>query len=183
MAQRILITGRPGVGKTTLVKNTLALLSPIAGGFLTREIRRQGQRVGFLVMDIHTGREGILAHRDHKGGPRVGKYGVDVPAFERVGVRALHEALDRKGCIVIDEIGKMELYSMVFADVVTEVLDSRHPVLATIPVHRHPFLDALRRRSDVRLLEVAAANRDRLPEQIAVLLGSADGPERHERLP
>ena len=174
MAAKILLSGRPGGGKTSVVRRTVERLSVVAGGFWTEEIRRQGTRIGFRVTDIRTGREGILAHVDYRGAPRVGKYGVDVPAFERIGVKALREAMRCDGCVVIDEIGKMELCSEAFAEVAAEVLDSDQPVLGTVPVYGHPFLNALRRRRDVRFFDVTAANRDGLPQQIAALLNAAD---------
>lgn len=126
--------------------------------------------MGFRVEDIHSGEQGILAHVDHAGGPRVGKYGVDVPSFERVGVGALRAALRREGCILIDEIGKMELYSEAFREAVADVFDSDRPVLATIPVHRNPFLDRIRQRGDVKLIEITRANRDALAQQLAKML-------------
>ena len=92
MATNILVEGRPGGGKTTLIRKVVALGIPLAGGFLTEEIRQSGRRVGFRVEDIHSGGGGILAHVDRKGRPRVGKYGVDVASFDRIGVNALREA-------------------------------------------------------------------------------------------
>ena len=99
-------------------------------------------------------------------GPRVGKYRVDVESFERTGVRALEEAIDREGCIVIDEIGKMELCSKGFPQIVMQVFDSDHPVLATIPLFKNPFLNQLRARDDVALIELTATNRDELPDRL-----------------
>jgi nucleoside-triphosphatase len=168
---KILITGRPGVGKTTLVQKLLARGGPIAGGFFTEETRLRGRRVGFRVKDVHTGAEGVLSHADAPGGPRVGKYRVDLASFERIGVNALRQALGRPGVVVIDEVGKMELFSKPFQAAVAEVMDSDHPVLATVPVHRHPFLEALRRRSDVELIEITTSNRDELPQRLAAVLG------------
>ena len=168
---KILITGRPGSGKTTIIQNLVAPVTPVAGGFLTEEIREGGRRVGFGVRDIHSGSEGILAHVAHRGGPRVGKYGVDVASFERIGVGALREAMSREGCVFIDEIGKMELCSSAFREVVSEVMDSARPVVATVPLFQHPFLDSLRGRKDVRLVEVTKSNRDELAECLVALLG------------
>ena len=171
MAAKILVTGRPGSGKTTALRNAAACLGSIAGGFSTEEIRVQGRRVGFRVTDLHTREEGVLAHVDYKGAPRVGKYGVDVAAFDRIAVTALRKALRRDGCIVVDEVGKMELCSRAFREVVTVVLDSDHPVLGTVAISAHPFLSALRRRKDITLVELTATNRDELPQRLLELLG------------
>jgi len=167
---KILLTGRPGVGKTTVIRKVVAAGLPLGGGFLTEEIRQERQRIGFRVEDLRTGEEGILAHVDRKGRPRVGRYGVDIASFERIGVAALREALRREGCIIIDEIGKMELFSEAFREVVTEVFDSDRPVLGTIPLHRRPFLDRLRGRDDMTLIEITPSNRSALPERLIEML-------------
>ena len=170
MASKILLTGRPGVGKTTVVRKLVASGIPLAGGFLTDEIREGRQRVGFRVRDLYSGKEGILAHVRQHGPPSVGKYGVDVECFERIGVAALRQAMDRQGCVVTDEVGKMELCSTAFQEAVAAIVDSDHPLLATIAMCRHPFLDALRARKDVTITEVTRSNRDVLPGQLIGLL-------------
>ena len=173
MAAKLLLTGRPGVGKTTLVRKVIAAGIPLAGGFLTEEVRQQGRRVGFRVRDIHSGQEGTLARTGHHSGPKVGKYTVDVASFDRIGVKAVREAMHRDGCVVIDEVGRMELCSKAFREMVPTVIDSGKPILATLSSHSDPLLDDLRRRKDVTLVEVTRSNRDTLPMEIARLLGDS----------
>lgn len=179
-AARILLTGRPGVGKTTIVRRFLETGPAVAGGFLTEEIRRGGRRVGFAVRDVHSGREGILAAADRRQGPRVGRYRVDLASFESVGVGALRQAMAREGCVVIDEIGKMEAFSQGFRAAVTELFDSGRAFLASIAVHDHPFLNGLRERPGVTLIEALRENRDALPARLVEMLIAAG---RHEDRP
>ena len=52
---RILLTGPPRAGMTTLagkLAGELAAIGVAVGGFLTREIREYGDRVGFIVEGI-----------------------------------------------------------------------------------------------------------------------------------
>ena len=149
--ENVLITRRPGIGKTTVMRKVVAGGIQLAGGFLTEEMREDHRRVGFRVRDVCSKRRAILAHINPSGPPRVGRYGVDLASLERACVKAVLCAMHREGCIVIDEMGKMELCCHAFRDAVQGALDSDHPVLATIPVHRHLFLDALRKRKDVRV--------------------------------
>ena len=100
MARAYLITGTPGVGKTSLILSLLDTLPGTKGGFYTREIREGSQRVGFRVTDL-SGREGVLAHVRHPGPPRVGRYGVDLKTFEDIGVQAVSRAMHEADLIVI----------------------------------------------------------------------------------
>jgi nucleoside-triphosphatase len=164
---RLLLEARPGAGKTTAFRRLAELLHEYGvavTGFTTEELREGGKRVGFAVEAIG-GEVGTMAHVDLPGPPRVGRYGVDLEAFERVALPALEAP---PGAVVlIDEIGKMELASERFRTAIEELFDGPAPLSATLQVARHPFTDALRRRPGVELVRLTAANRDGLPEQLA----------------
>jgi nucleoside-triphosphatase len=168
-----LLTGPPGVGKTTVVAQVVERLGVRAGGFYTREIREHGRRLGFAINTLD-GQEGILAHVDAAGRPRVSRYGVNVADIDGVAVPALLRALRGAALIVVDEIGRMELFSDRFRQAVMACLDSPKPLLGTIqapgpaaalaggPARREPFLDAIRNRPDVSLYVVSRDNREEL---------------------
>jgi nucleoside-triphosphatase len=167
----VLIEGRPAVGKTTVARRLGALLreagAPLAG-FVTEELREGGRRVGFAI-ETFDGTHGVLAHVGLPGPPRVGKYGVDLAGFERVALPAL--ASTPEGCVVlIDELGKMELASKPFRAAVSELLERRVRLVATVHVARHPFTDALKGPAAVELVRVTVRNRDDLPERLAARL-------------
>jgi nucleoside-triphosphatase len=132
-------------------------------GFLTRELRETGRRVGFEI-ETFGGERGLLAHVDIKGPPRVGRYGVDVEAFERLALKALEASGD---VVLIDELGKMELASERFGEAVRELWERPLPIVATVQATRHPFTDALKRKRGVSRIRLTAANRDRLPGEVA----------------
>ena len=147
----------------------------IVAGFVTDELRERGRRVGFAV-ESFGGERATLAHRSFAGPPRVGRYGVDLQAFERVALPAL-EAARRADVVILDELGKMELASERFCDATERLFDGAAPIVATIHVFRHPFTDALKRRSDVERLAVTQKTREGLPAQLAEAV-LADGPKR-----
>ncbi|MCD6290367.1 MAG: NTPase [Anaerolineae bacterium] len=166
MPHNLLLTGLPGCGKTTVVEKVVAALpSDTAGGFVTHELREGGRRVGF---EVHTldGRHATLAHVSIRSRHRVGRYRVDVRAFEEVGVRALEEALAARRLIVIDEIGKMELFSEHFRQAVLNALDAAQPMLATITYRPHPWCDRIKAREDLEIWTVTRSNRDVLPDRV-----------------
>ena len=170
-AHVLLLTGTPGVGKTTLLlKVAAALSSRRLAGFTTAEIREKGRRVGFRIVPLG-GAGRILAHVDFRGPQRVGHYGVDVAAIDAVAASAL--ALDPQVAVyVVDEIGKMECFSQRFVAAMRALLDAQKPVIASIARSGTGFIAEAKRRPDVELWEVTAGNRDALLDPI---LRWADG--------
>jgi len=162
---KVLITGLPGVGKTTLLKRVVEKLNCPAFGFYTSELREAGKRVGFSLTTL-SGEEGILSHRDVKSPYRVGKYRVDLKSFESLGVSELEKGLATDSLLVIDEIGKMELFSERFKKTLLEAMEAPNPVLATILYKSHPFCDRLKKRTDTELIKIDTPNREELVDTL-----------------
>ena len=188
----ILLTGRPGSGKTTLVRRVLQSLQAPAGGFYTRETRDpDGRRTGFelVTLDAHDpatgdgqarlpdgqGQVATLAHISMKGAHRVGRYGVDIAALERVGVPAIEAAAASGHIVVIDEIGKMELLSAAFQRAVIEVIRHHRLLFGAIMQAPHPFADELKAQPDVLLFELTETNRDEVRSLVEAHLRAALG--------
>ena len=166
LTTNLLITGRPGVGKTTAVRKAAEQLeSHGIDGFVTEEIRdRNGRRRGFRAVTLK-GETRTIADVDRPGAPRVGKYGVDVAAVDR-----LAEGLEPRKEIdvwLIDEIGKMECLSERFVEAVERLLDSPTPVVATIGKTGPGLIASAKTRDDAEVWEVTESNREKLPEMIA----------------
>jgi nucleoside-triphosphatase len=168
---RFLIAGRPGSGKTTAVRLLAALLRDAGlplGGFVTTELRERGRRVGFEIETLDGGERALLAHVDLPGPPRVGRYGVDLEAFEALALPAL--AQPERRVFLVDELGKMELASERFREAVVELFDRPTPIVATIQASPHRLVASLVRRPDVEMLNLSTANRERLPSELATRL-------------
>jgi nucleoside-triphosphatase len=166
VTEKVLLTGRPGCGKTTLIKRVVNNLPRHAGGFYTEEIRNGGTRTGFKIVTLD-GEEVVFAHVDLKTVEHVGKYQLDLSALERIGVGAVRQAVRARQLVVIDEIGPMEIRSVIFREAVNEALDSEVPVLATIFARSLPFTNAIKSRPDVTLIEVRLDNRERLFSELS----------------
>ncbi|MGD0352918.1 MAG: NTPase [Dehalococcoidia bacterium] len=165
MASVYLLTGSPGTGKTTVIKQAIAGSEIKAGGFYTEEIRSGGTRQGFRIVTLD-GQDAILAHVDNPSRYRVSKYSVDIGNLDNIGVSAIERAIAESDLIVIDEIGKMELFSPRFREAVLKAIDSGKKVLGTIMLNPHPFADNVRRRTNVKVIELTRANHDQVLKEI-----------------
>lgn len=176
MGQALLLVGRPGVGKTTVIRAVVGSLGDRAGGFFTQELRDKGRRTGFRLIAFGAGpvRTGMLASVNTSSRYRVGRYGVHIRDLERVGVAALQKAVKEPGItvVIVDEIGKMELFSTAFRDAVESALASPKRVVATAMTGSQPWVDAIKARTGVTLVEVTTSNRDRMPARVLAWLGS-----------
>ena len=163
--KNILITGLPGSGKTTLLRKVADELKPLhPTGFFTSEIREANTRKGFELRNLD-GKKELLAHVDITSPHRVGRYKVDVKGFE-----AFLEAIPLLGpsanLIIIDEIGKMECFSGLFRHLVEQVLNSEKVVLATIALKGDGFIDTIKKRDDIQLIDLVEIRRETLVPEI-----------------
>ena len=173
MKQVYLLTGRPGTGKTSIIKQAVAGMRGKAGGFYTEEIRSQGVREGFRLVTLD-GPTAILAHSDIHSQYRVSKYGVDLDGLDGVGVSALYQAAEECDLVVVDEIGKMELFSANFREAVLHIIDSGKKVLGTIMLSPNPWVDAIKRQPQVNLVSVTRANYHQVLEELRHWLKGID---------
>lgn len=171
MRQVILLTGEPGCGKTTLIRQVLADLSLPVGGFYTQEVREGEIRKGFEIVTLD-GRRAILAHINIRGPKRVGKYGVNLAALDGLAVTSLQQAVNSHKIVIIDEIGPMELLSDRFRDAVMRTMQSDATVVGTIVKRSNPFADQIKSLPHVILIEVHPDNRDTLVSHILGLLAN-----------
>jgi nucleoside-triphosphatase len=169
--KNLLLTGRPGVGKTTVIQRFVSLLpsSISVRGFYTDEIREGNIRQGFCVTALD-GRRGILAHRGCRSNHRVGAYGVNIGDIEGIAVEAIKRGLKDADVVVIDEIGPMEAKSALFRDTILKALDSNVMVVATIKERGDRFISSIHARSDIKLIRVTSENRNQLPHHILELV-------------
>ena len=160
---KILLSGPPGCGKTTIIRKVWEKIDYPIKGFYTEEVRdTHGKRIGFDVI-MTDGRRGPLARVDISG-PRVGKYGVNLQFLEAA---VLPEIKAQAGTLIlVDEIGKMECLSPIFTKTVGALLESSSTMLGTVALGGTPFIRKVRKHPEVELVEVTVHNRDELVEVI-----------------
>ena len=171
---KIGITGLPGSGKTQTLLRIIQLLEQEGikvGGVVTEPIVEKNRRRGFQITDWMTKDHEIFAHEDLKSRVRSGRYGINVAALEGLGTRALAEARESADVIVIDEVGKMEVESEVFTRAIVDTLGTNKSIVMTLhKKSRNPLLQDIRRRDELRLLEVTPVNKNLLAFKVVHLL-------------
>uniref|UniRef100_A0A4Y0BUB9 AAA+ ATPase domain-containing protein n=1 Tax=Anopheles funestus TaxID=62324 RepID=A0A4Y0BUB9_ANOFN len=172
----ILVTGMPGVGKTTIMRKLSVELRkhnvPVAG-FYTEEVRESGDRIGFDVVTFE-GQRAPLARTNvsHSNNPTVGRYSVCLDEFERLAIPALDERhaaeITTKGVLLLDEIGRMELKSRTFQErmnaIVKEVDIGKLRFIATVPLKSAGIevIERLKRNKGCQMFHVKPSNRDEM---------------------
>lgn len=158
---KYIIRGKPGSGKSTvamIVKERLEKLGIKVGGIRTPEVRFKGERIGFEVENLLTGERTLFASVNYEGRPRVSKYGIRIDLFERVAIPALIEASEDCDVIVVDEVGKMELFSHRFVEKIREIWLSDKASLGTAPISRIGFIEEICSLSEVIQIERGKAS-------------------------
>jgi nucleoside-triphosphatase len=163
MKKNIFLTGAPSSGKTTVIKKVIERLEMPVNGFYTEEERIEGTRTGFLMKTVD-GKAGYLAHQDIESCFYIRRYGVSIENIENIAVPAI--APVGNNVIILDEIGKMECFSEIFRKAAVTALDSPNIVLGTITFGGDEFIQGIKSRPDIKIIEVTVQNRDKLPDII-----------------
>ncbi len=167
----ILVTGPPGIGKTSILRRALPELKNRGydvGGMICSDVREGGLRVGFEIMDLSTGTRGWLAHVNQLTGPKIGKYRVNLTDLDVMGAGSILDALQNSDILVVDEIGPMELLSPAFSNALLKAVESSKPMLGTIHYKLSTSLvDRIKMREDTEILKVTCENRGNLHNLIA----------------
>lgn len=167
MKKNLLLTGQPGIGKTVLIRRLSEIFKEFnPSGFYTSEITEDGVRKGFLIATLY-GDARIFSHMNLKSKYTVGKYHIDMKGFENL-LDSVFSKDKKTGFFIIDEIGKMECQSRKFCRFILEVLSSEKPVVATIAEKGADIISDIRRRNDVKLIEITSENRELLLKELTM---------------
>ena len=168
MGLAFFVTGRPGVGKTSIILNIAQSIKDSGhkiGGMVSNEVKENGMRIGFEIQDLKTSKKGWLAHKNLFKGPRIGRYSVNLDDLENIGVKSIMDALDDSEIelVIIDEIGPMELLSKEFIKAVSEAIYNKKPILGTIHQRAEHFLiERIKFLEDANIILITLENRNHI---------------------
>ncbi|MFW9940430.1 MAG: nucleoside-triphosphatase [Candidatus Thorarchaeota archaeon] len=167
MKTKFLITGPPRSGKSTLIVRLIEYLSKrqiTVYGFLTPEVKVGKNRIGFDILNIKSKEREELARKgDLKTKFHVGKYCVFIEKFENFISNIDNITFQKEDFIIIDEIGKMELFSKKFQEFIIRIFDSDISIIATIGLTiKHPIKDHLLNLPDVEIFKLNIQNFQRI---------------------
>lgn len=173
MYKNIFLTGKTKVGKSTLLQNTLAKLEGQFTGFVTVPEMKGKFLSGFLMIPWE--------HKDRHYAPLyIAKHMPDdrwvavTESFDISGTEILDNCLNKNpNLIVMDELGFFESNALAFQSKVHQCLDSSIPVLGVIKPIGTPFMNSIRGRKDVFILEVTEENRQEQQKILEDLLKEA----------
>ncbi|OGS20947.1 MAG: hypothetical protein A2252_04450 [Elusimicrobia bacterium RIFOXYA2_FULL_39_19] len=169
-SKNLFITGKPGAGKTTLIKDSVLPYVSEIGGFYTEDILDENKkRLGFKLKTF-SGSEGILASKGLKSKNKINKYGVDLQVLENIGVKEMRKTLNENKIVVIDEIGVIETLSPVFTEALLKCITAPNRLLATIRFGAQPFTDEVKAMSDTSLLVLDRENIVDIKKQVRAWL-------------
>lgn len=169
MTNNWILTGEPGIGKTTVIQRTVSQLRGdgiTVAGIIAPERRSEGGRTGFDIASLDGSIVRQMASRDWTEEPKIGAYGVDVQAIDTVTESVLPPARRHADVVVIDEIGPMQTRSDRFVAEVRETIAATVPTLVSIK--QAGLSDRLRMvgANEFTPIEVTEDNREELPDQL-----------------
>lgn len=179
---KILLTGKPGIGKSTILKKVAGDLKMPKYGIVAEEIRNsEGQRVGFESVAFD-GRSCVFAHKlAFRTEFAVGGYFVDINAISDFVVPELRKGLNKHNSIIlIDEIGRMQSFSFKFLKTLRNLFVNKSNLLATIVLEDEPWSIEFKKYPGAILIEVNEENREYLADILNIVFSCL---EVYDRLP
>lgn len=181
MPKNLFITGCKRSGKSTLLKNMIDPIVHLTGGYFVQRLFIQGESRAFRLVDITS--ESYLPNRhvqDLEGFSDLiavmskGKI-FHYDTFKTIGISALKQACEKKQLVLMDELGRIEIMVPDFMQTVFSVLDSEVPVLGVLKKESNPFLDQIRARIDVEVIDMDACGSDCVRDEVQQFLISRQG--------
>lgn len=168
----LFLTGKVGIGKSTVLKEVLKRINLPIGGYVTERIINGHIRT-YTIKSLYDGVEKFtIARVNQKDGSKK----VFIDSFDTGILSILNKSLKDKDVIVLDELGFMEDDIDIFTSKIYELLDSEKIILGILKKHDCKFLNNIRARDDVIIVEITKENRDSILNKVLDIMRSFNVP-------
>lgn len=170
--KHIFLTGEKQIGKSTLLKRLIAESGRSFKGFQTRPYWLEGVKKGYYM---HSMLPMDNFENDNPISVNLSKDMV-IPVletFNTLGVRIVTDALSHPGIMVMDEIGRLEAKSTDFKKAIIASLNAEKQVVGVLQKTHSSFIDQIKARDDVVVIEITKENRDHVYESLLAMLMEA----------
>lgn len=166
MGTKVLLSGEPRIGKTTILKKIIQMIGECnCIGFYTEEVKNDFDRIGFDCVSLD-GKRQRIADVDMPSDVRIGRYGINIKAFEDFALQTISNFSNRNKIIIIDEIGPIQLLSKKFKQQICNILSSTNCVIGTIFYEKHPDIDEIKKLPGIEIYSINNENRNTILEDI-----------------
>jgi len=164
----LFLTGKIGIGKSTVLKKVLSEIDLSIGGYVTERIY-DGHYRKYIARSLNNPKEEyIIVKSDSRDDSKVWF----PKAFEKGLVPILDESLKSKDIIVLDELGASEKDIDVFTSKIFELLDSNKIVFGVLKDVDCKFLNDIKIRDDVTVIRITEENRDNIVDEIVNIINN-----------
>lgn len=151
--------------KSGIMKNIVSNYKYWLSGFITRELRKNNERIGFEIKTVD-GETDILASKSIVSSVHFNKYAINLNALENLAVNSINKGIKDNKIIIIDEIGSMTLISKTLANAVVESMTSICPVLVTVRKGAKIFEETFLKMHDTETVVLDTNNYYKTEKQI-----------------
>lgn len=164
---KLLITGKPKSGKSTILSELIGDITP-RRGFVTKEIVKDQRRIGFMIENM-ANRSAVLAQTENQSSLRVGRFYIQPQVLTKFIEDLSFIKADE--FLYIDEIGSMQLHSKGFKTLVEKYLDAPNDFVATITsIYSNNFTKHILTRGDIILFYLTEETRTAIKESLTSTL-------------
>lgn len=165
---KLLITGLPKSGKSTLLESLVSRYNGMAQGFITREIKNGDKRTGFEIVTSN-GEHVLLAQTEVETDFPVGRF-FAMPNNISKAIKSISD-FGSADLLYIDEIGQMQLLSAEFKTLLSSYLNSDRTFLASVSrVYESDEIEFLISHKDSLLFSLTESNRGKVEEAMNAVL-------------
>jgi len=164
--RNVFITGKKGIGKSTLLNKIINIVGCALGGFVQGK-EFTDEKISYKIISLYNPKQNYTIGIYDK---KKAYLNTDINIFNVVSEEILQRCLNSGDLIILDELGFMEENSEVFKNSIFKILDSNKPVLGVLKECNTDFVRNIKMRKDVQVIRIDEINRNLMEKEIIKIL-------------